>query len=44
MSHKVEVGIGLGSVIAVVIAVKLLIWNNERYKLKKVKVVNEGDI
>lgn len=44
MSHKVEVGIGLGIVIAVVIVVKLLIWNSERYKLKKVEVVNEENI
>ena len=44
MSHKVEVGIGLGIVIAVAIVVKLLICNSERYKLKKVEVVNEEEI
>lgn len=44
MSHKVEVGIGLGIVITVLIVVKLLIWNSERYKLKRVEVVNEEDI
>lgn len=38
LSHKVEVGIGIGSVIVAVIVVKLLIWNNERKKLAKVKI------
>lgn len=43
-SRKVEVGIGLAIVIAVAIVVKLVIWNNELYKSKKVEVVNKEDV
>ena len=44
ISHKIEVGIGLGIAITLAIVVKLLIKNSERYKLKKVEVVNEEEI
>ena len=44
MAHKIEVGIGLGIAITLAIVVKLLIKNSERYKLKKVEVVNEEEI
>ena len=43
ISHKAEVGIGTGSIIVATIIVRLVIWSNKQYKLKKAKVMNEEE-
>lgn len=43
MAHKIQVAIGICSIVAVVIAVKKLIWIKERNELVKVSVKVEDD-
>ena len=43
MEHKIQVTIGICSIVAVVIAVKILIWIKERNELVKVPVNVEDD-
>ena len=43
MAHKIQVAIGICSIVAVVIAVKILIWIKERNKLVKVSVKVENN-
>ena len=43
MAHKIQVTIGICSIVAVVIAVKILIWIKERNELVKVPVNVEDD-
>ena len=44
MAHKVQVAIGICSIVAVVIAVKIFIWIKERNKMVKAPVkVEEND-
>ena len=44
MAHKVQVAIGICSIVAVVIAVKIIIWIKERNKMVKAPVkVEEND-
>ncbi len=44
MAHKIQVAIGICSIVAVVIAVKIFIWIKERNKMVKVSVkVEEND-
>ena len=43
MAHKIQVTIGICSIVAVAIAVKILIWIKERNGLVKVPVKVEDD-
>ena len=43
MAHKIQVAIGICSILAVVIAVKILIWIKERNELVKAPVKVEDD-
>ena len=43
MAHKIQVAIGICSIVAVVIAVKIFIWIKERNKLVKVSVKVENN-
>ena len=43
MAHKIQVAIGICSIVAVVIAVKIFIWIKERNKLVKVSVKVEDN-
>lgn len=43
MAHKIQVAIGICSIVAVVIVVKILIWIRERNELVKVPVKVEDD-
>lgn len=43
MAHKIQVAIGICSIVSVVIAVKILIWIKERNELVKVPVNVEDD-
>ena len=43
MEHKIQVAIGICSIVAVVIAVKIFIWIKERNKLVKVSVKVEDN-
>lgn len=43
MAHKIKVAIGICSIVAVVIAVKILNWIKERNELVKVPVKVEDD-
>ena len=43
MAHKIQVTIGICSIVTVVIAVKIFIWINERNKLVKVSVKVEDN-
>lgn len=43
MGHKIQVAIGICSLVAVVIAIKILIWINERNELVKAPVKVEDD-
>lgn len=43
MAHKIQVAIGICSIVAVVIAVKIFIWIKERNELVKVSVKVEDD-
>ena len=43
MAHKIQVAIGICSIVAVTIAVKIFIWIKERNKLVKVSVKVENN-
>ena len=43
MAHKIQVTIGICSIVTVVIAVKIFIWIKERNKLGKVSVKVEDN-
>ena len=43
MAHKIQVAIGICSIVAVAIAVKIFIWIKERNKLVKVSVKVENN-
>lgn len=44
MAHKIQASIGICSIVAVVIAVKIFIWIKERNKMVKASVkVEEND-
>ena len=43
MAHKIQVAIGICSIVAVAIAVKIIIWMKERNKLVKVSVTVENN-
>ena len=43
MAHKIQVAIGICSIVAVVIAVKIFIWIKERNKLVKVSIKVEDN-
>lgn len=43
MTHKIQVAIGICSIVAVAIAVKIIIWMKERNKLVKVSVTVENN-
>lgn len=43
MAHKMQVAIGICSIVAVAIAVKIIIWMKERNKLVKVSVTVENN-
>jgi len=43
MAHKIQVAIGICSIVAVVIAVKIFVWIKERNELVKAPVKVEDD-
>ena len=43
MAHKIQVAIGICSIVAVVIAIKFFIWFKERNELVKVSVKVEDN-